>query len=332
MPAARRLGAAARRTRRALLGSAAALLCSVADAGGAADPPSWPYPVPAAARAQQPDDGSVLHVPDSSVGYTRTQIDRLDQAVDWHPEDHPPLPEVVARGRAPEVAACGSCHRADGAGAPENARLAGLPFGYLLQQLADFKSGARRTAVPARLPQAYMAAVARALPDDDARVAAAYFAALKPRRTIRVIETDTVPRSIVAGWMLAPAPGGGSEAIGQRIVELPDDADDAARRDGRARYTAYAPPGSLARGAALAAGAVPGKAPACADCHGAGLRGQGNIPGLAGRSPSYLARQLYDIQAGARAGQAVQVMRGVAARLDERDIIAVAAYLASLEP
>ena len=35
-------------------------------------------------------------------------------APDWHPGNHPPMPEVVARGRKPEVFACGFCHRADG--------------------------------------------------------------------------------------------------------------------------------------------------------------------------------------------------------------------------
>jgi len=116
---------------------------------------------------------------------------------------------------------------------------------------------------------------------------------------------------------------GDPSAPGHDLVETMSFDDDTAQF----KLTAYVLP------AAKRIGWAPSPAAAnCAGCHGAGLRGQGNIPGLAGRSPSYLARQLYDIQAGARAGQAVQVMRGVAARLDERDIIAVAAYLASLEP
>ena len=62
--------------------------------------------------------------------------------------DH--LPEVVASGRKPDVFACGFCHRADGPGGPENANLAGLPAAYIVQQMADYKSGARKTSVPKR--------------------------------------------------------------------------------------------------------------------------------------------------------------------------------------
>ncbi len=46
------------------------------------------------------------------------------------------MPEVVARGREPEVFACGFCHRADGPGGPENANIAGLPAACIVQQMA----------------------------------------------------------------------------------------------------------------------------------------------------------------------------------------------------
>ena len=58
------------------------------------------------------------------------------------------MPDIVVRGGTPEVLACGSCHRADGSGGPENAKIAGLPAVYIVQQMADFKSGARTTSVP----------------------------------------------------------------------------------------------------------------------------------------------------------------------------------------
>jgi cytochrome c553 len=310
--------------------TAALLLCAGPAAG--ADAPPWAYPLPPPNLVQHVDDGNALHVPDSSASYTLTQLGNLYEAVDWHPEDHPALPAVVAHGHPPDVYACGYCHRADGSGGPENARLAGLPYGYVLQQLADFKSGARRTAVPGRRPQAVMAAVAKALSEDDARAAAAYFATLKPRHNIRVVETTTVPRTISAGWFLVAAPGAATEAIGRRIIEVPEDVERFERRDARAGFVAYVPPGSLGKGAAFVAGTVPGKTLPCATCHGAGLRGLGNAPGIAGRSPSYVVRQLYDIQTGARAGQAAQAMKGVVMRLDAGDMIAIAAYLASLEP
>ncbi len=315
-----------------LAGAAVFLAAAVAAAAGA-EPPAWAYPMPALQEeAAARDDGSVQHLPGSAVGYTRAQLSDLFAAPDWFPQEHAGPPTVVSRGRKPAVYACGYCHRPDGSGGPENARLAGLPFGYILQQLADYKSGARRSALPARIPQAWMMALAKNLDEDDARAAAAYFAQIKPRRVIDVRETGVVPRTTSPGWFLAPVAGGGTEPIAQRIIEVPEDLADFELRDPHARFIAYVPPGSLQRGAAIVAGAAPGRAPPCAGCHGPGLRGQGNVPGIAGRSPSYLVRQLTDIQTGARNGQAVQVMKGFVARLDAGDMIAVAAYLASLEP
>jgi cytochrome c553 len=51
-----------------------------------------------------------------------------------------------------------------------------------------------------------------------------------------------------------------------------------------------------------------GKTLACAACHGPDLKGMtlpevGAMPGLAGRSPSYLVRQMFDIKTGQRHGK-----------------------------
>jgi cytochrome c553 len=100
----------------------------------------------------------------------------------WHPGDHPPLPPIVAQGRKPAVFACGVCHRADGPGGPENANIAGLPAAYIVQQMADYKSGARTTAMPDRAPQRNMIALSKAITDAEVQEAAAYFAALTPRQ------------------------------------------------------------------------------------------------------------------------------------------------------
>ena len=316
----------------ALAGASASAAAGTTAVAAAGDPPPWAYPVPQAEHAAPAEEARPVQVPGSSVTYLSTQLNNPYEAVDWHPEEHPPLPAVVAHGRPPEVYACGFCHRADGSGGPENARLAGLPYGYILQQLADLRSGARRSSLPQRVPQTAMTAVAKALTPDDARAAAAYFSTIKPQRTVRVVEATRVPQTITPGWFLAPAPGGAMEPIGQRIIEVPEGLADFEHRDTHAQFIAYVPPGALQRGATIVAGAAAGKSPPCAQCHGVGLHGQGNVPGLAGRSPSYVVRQLYDIQSGARAGQAVQVMRGLVGRLDMNDMIDVAAYIASLEP
>jgi cytochrome c553 len=56
------------------------------------------------------------------------------------------------------------------------------------------------------------------------------------------------------------------------------------------------------------------------------------VPALAGRSPSYIVRQLYDLQHGVRGGQWAQLMKSVVAGLSEEDLVSIAAYTASLKP
>src|SRR5436305_7704143 len=84
------------------------------------EPPAWAYPVNPPDFKLSPDDGTLRRVPDSSAAFTLTQLRDLFFAPDWHPGDHPPMPEIVSRGRKPDVRACGVCHRADGPGGPEN--------------------------------------------------------------------------------------------------------------------------------------------------------------------------------------------------------------------
>jgi cytochrome c553 len=71
---------------------------------------------------------------------------------------------------------------------------------------------------------------------------------------------------------------------------------------------------------------------ACGACHGPDLMGMGPVPSIAGRSPSYLARQMYDMQAGARRGEWTELMRPVVARRTDEDFVNITAYVASLTP
>lgn len=114
-------------------------------------PPPWAYTIntPVPADAPQPqDDGQPKKVPGSTVALTETQLRDLFNPPDWHPNDHPAPPEVVAHGRKPDVRACGYCHYPNGQGRPENSSLAGLPAAYIVQQMADLRSGARKSAEP----------------------------------------------------------------------------------------------------------------------------------------------------------------------------------------
>ena len=96
-------------------------------------------------------------------------------------------------------------------------------------------------------------------------------------------------------------------------------------RNPRSGWIAYAPVGSVKKGEELVQKGGMGKTVACAACHGADLKGNGNFPPLAGRSPSYLARQLYDIQQYTRNGPGVPLMRPVVQNLTQDDILAITA-------
>jgi len=296
----------------------------------AEEPPAWAYPVNPPDLKPRADDGILRRVPESSAAYSVTQLRDRYIAPVWHPGEHPPLPPVVAEGRKPNVYACGFCHRADGPGGPENSSLAGLPTAYIVQQLADYRSGARKTSVPKRNID-LMISLSKDLTDAEASAAAAYFSSLKPRSNIRVVETDTVPKTMVAGWFLTTSKSGEKEAIGQRIIEMPEDLEQFENRDTRTRFVAYVPVGSVARGAALV-GNGGGKTLQCSICHGQDLKGLGGTPSIAGRSPSYVVRQLYDIRNGARAGTGAQLMKGAVANLSVEDMASIAAHLATLTP
>ena len=305
------------------------------DAAGGTTPPAWAYvvnpAVAASTTAAENTDPTPLRVPGSKVRLTRAQTRDYFNVADWHPDGHPPMPDIVAHGRAPDVQACGFCHLPNGQGRPENSGIAGLPAAYIIQQVQDFASGKRHGSVPQHKPGMMMSALASKLSAADLRVAADYFAQLKLKRWIRVVEAARVPRTHVAGAMLAADEHGGREPIGQRILEVPENLHRTELRDDASGFIAYVPPGSIARGKLLAT-TGDGRSAPCISCHGAHLEGTALAPHLAGRSPSYLVRQLYDIQHGARNGAAVVPMKIIMANLGMDDIVAIAAYAASLEP
>jgi cytochrome c553 len=299
-------------------------------------PPSWAYcpnpPKDAPPAPSKPIDNAPQHVPNSTATFTLAQIDDLFQVPDWHPSGHPPMPDVVAHGRKPDVYACGYCHLPNGMGRPENSSLAGLPVDYITQQMADFKSGRRKSTEPTHLPAAAMVGVAAHADEQQVRSAAAYFAELKPKPWIRIVETATVPQTHVAGWMLVVSEPVAKEPIGQRIIEIPENLERTELRDDTSGFIAYVPIGSIKKGKTLVISGGAGKTMPCAACHGVNLKGSGDVPSLAGRSPSYVVRQLYDIQTGARAGAATQAMMAPVANLTLDDMVAIAAYTASLQP
>jgi cytochrome c553 len=289
--------------------------------------PEWAYPVN---PTPKPVDTTVpKHLPDSSKTYTQAQIDDGFNPPDWYPQDHPTMPEVVAHGRKEaDARACALCHLTNGGGHPESAGIAGLPAGYIIRQMEEFKSGARKGARAVAMPP-----IAKALNEADFKAAAAYFAALKQPVWYKVVETDTVPKSYLGnGAMRFPVEHGGTEPLGNRIIELPQDDEGAESRDPRVGFVAHVPTGSIKKGEAIVTTGGDGKTIACAICHGPDLKGIGDIPPIIGRSPIYIYRQLNDIKIGTRTGTMTPLMKGVVEKLTDDDMIAIAAYLVSKNP
>jgi cytochrome c553 len=277
------------------------------------------------------DDGVRHHLEGTPLSFTKYQAYVDYGPADWYPDDHPAMPAIVAKGKeADRVRACALCHYPNGQGKMENAGVAGLPAGYILQQLKAFATGARRSADPRKANTNEMARIAASLTEAEAQAAAGYFAAMPWRPWTRVVEAETAPavRATVNGLFL-PVADAPRVALGRRIIEMPERPERTdTMRDPRSGFVAYVPMGSIAKGAALVASGG-GKTAPCGICHGSDLKGLGNVPGIAGRTASYTMRQLWDMKQGTRKAP---LMTSVVAALDVDDMIAVTAYAASQTP
>lgn len=283
--------------------------------------------------------------PGTTASFSLVDIRDGGNVIDWHPEDHPPMSDIIRLGPSKMATGrrgCGFCHLPNGLGRPENAPVSALPPAYFVQQLRDFRSGLRRSADPRKPNTNTMADLARAMTDEEMTQAAEYFAAIKWSPRVKVIETSLVPKTRIVGNLFLALEEARTEPIAGRIIEVPEDEERSETlRDPRAGFIAYVPEGSLERGRSLVrlGGArivgneiVQGKTTACTACHAPDLMGIGDVPPIAGRSPSYIARQLFDVQQGARKGAGVDLMKTVVAKLTPDDITAIAAYVASRFP
>lgn len=299
--------------------------------------PAWTFNIPDKVQPPTAPVTGLVHVPGSAKEYDAEKIAGNANPPDWFPDEHPAAPRIVTGAVASSDAsrhytgvapmACGSCHLMSGQGHSESADVAGLPVEYFVRQMQYFKSGARKDDVR-------MGPIAKVVSDEDVRKAAEYFAAIQPKPFVKVIETATPPRTYIAtaGRHRVLVPEGGTEPMGHRIVEVAEDVFRMNVRDPHTGFTAYVPPGSVARGKALVESGSAGKTIACAICHGDGLKGLGEVPRIAGMQPVYIARQLICMQNGTSAGLAAALMKKVVADLSEDDIIAISAYVGSLAP
>jgi cytochrome c553 len=285
----------------------------------------WAFPIRDKVPPVIDARGGPQHVPGSTKSYTQDQIDDIANPPDWFPDEHAPMPKVVAHGAKGGVLGCASCHLASGLGHPESANLAGVSAAYILRQLSDFKA-------KNRMGEA-MNDMTENLSNEDAQQAAEWFAALKPKVWQPVVEADRVPKTFVnIHLMRMPLPGGGDEPIGNRILELPQDVARAESRDPHSGFIAYVPKDSLAKGKEFVTTGGNGKTIQCAICHGPSLGGLAEVPAIAGHSPLYLFRQLYYFKDGSRHGVMGALMKGVVAQMTQDDMLAIAAYVGSLPP
>jgi cytochrome c553 len=280
---------------------------------------------------------SLRHVDGSSAAYSLVDIRDGHDVIDWFPGDHPPMTDIIRHGPASLMAergrACGSCHLPNGKGRPENAPPAGQPVAYTVKQLQDMRDGLRRSADPRKPNSPTMNALAAAMTDEEMREAAEYFAAMPWTPWIRVIEADLIPEmELEEGNMYITVGKEPTEPLAGRIVETPIDEHQAnVLRNPRSSWIAYVPVGSLARGRELVTTGA-GKTTQCSVCHGADLMGLAFVPGIAGRSPSYMMRQLYDMKRGTRKGLWAELMQPVIASLSVDEMRDIVAYLASIPP
>jgi cytochrome c553 len=315
-------------------------------------PPSWPYAelqlapgvVPAQVAAMRapavaPPIAPELNAPPpekyqatgSQFQFTQQEIGNHYAPVDWFPDDHPPMPETVAHGKPGIARACAHCHLPNGRGRPENAPVHGLSYSYIVQQMHAFQQGLRRSADPRKANTLEMENLARDLTEADIDASARYFSALKISHYIRVVETETIPTMRIQGGIYYPTADGQREPIGVRIIETPEDVAQTQIRNPHSGFIAYVPMGSVARGAELATTGG-GKTLPCTSCHGPELRGIESAPHIAGLSPSYLARQMYDIKIGTRSGAMAALMVPAIANLSDAEIVDVIAYVSSRDP
>jgi cytochrome c553 len=239
----------------------------------------------------------------------------------------PGVPMIVVAGKGQDVRPCNTCHTPSGMGQPESANIRGLNAAYFERQMQDFKNGLRGGP-----RSAAMIGFAKGMTDDEIKEVAAYYASLKPVPWTRISESNVAPKTMVGrNSQRTKVEGSDTEEVGQRVIEFANN-PAAVRQMAEPAFIAFVPPGALSSGRTLVTTGAAGKTMECAGCHGDNLQGTEDIPGIAGRSPVYIARQIYSFKNGVRKGQYAEIMKEVVAKLSDEDVVAIASYVSSLNP
>src|ERR1700693_3556331 len=202
--------------------------------------PSWAYNIPDKVQPPTVKPTGPVSVPGSAKVYDPAQVASSGNPPDWFPSEHGPAPRIVKDETGAAKMACGTCHLMSGQGHPESADIAGLPAEYIVRQMSYFKTGTRKD-------DDRMGPIAKTVSDEDVRLAAEYFAAIKPIPWVKVIETATPPKTYVsiAARHRIVDPSGDTEPIGHRIIEIPVDPLLTADRDPHSAFICFFSLGTL---------------------------------------------------------------------------------------
>ncbi|MDA1322715.1 MAG: c-type cytochrome, partial [Proteobacteria bacterium] len=273
----------------------------------------------------------------SDKQFTRLDFRSHTSYPEWFPGDYPQPPPSVNMVGSPSLGntarACALCHLANGKGRPENAPPGGQPAAYTIQQLQDMRNDLRNTSDPKKSNPHTMVRLAKGMTEQEMKDIAEFYEAIPWTPWIRVIETDMVPEmELEEGNMFITEGVDRVVPLGGIIVETPEnELESNYLRSPRSGWNAYVPVGSLAKGRELVTTGG-GKTVACNVCHGADLMGIGIMPGIAGRSPSYMMRQMWDMKQGTRKGPNAALMMPIINSLTVEDMTNIVAYLASVMP
>ena len=233
------------------------------------------------------EDGVKRTLPGSTKSFTRNEAHFDYGPGDWYPEDHPAMPDIVARGRqADGIRACGLCHYPNGQGKMENGGVATRGLHPAATRRVQERDSTERRSPKANTNE--MVAIARALTDAEA-VQPSGFASMPWRKWVRVVESDQAPVCVpppTASFCLSPSATGTARPTHHRDAGAARGAELAAITLWLRRVCTI---GSIAKGEALVTTGGDGRTARCTVCHGTDLKGTTTAPGIAGRSASYRA-------------------------------------------
>ena len=241
-----------------------------------------------------------------------------------------------ARDRGARPQACGHGLRllphTDRPGTPGKFRAGRTARGVLQGATARLRSGKRKPTGPeAYLPSQNMLKIARAMTDAEIDASAKYFAQQK-LRAARV--RDREPAHTARRARGVDLRGSPRHRRSRRPAARSHQRTRATRTPRRSPgiHRPMCRPAASTAASASSSRAMAARRQPCATCHLANLKGTDKIPPIAGRSPTYLLRQMLAFRNGRRTGEAAQQMKPVVEKLTLNEMIDVVAYLGSLVP